>query len=85
MMHNAPPRVDVYDNGERYWLHAPPSLSARCRYWVARIDAGWRPGKRIRMLGYYGAATYYGVYIFEWLYVLSPLLDEVERVANQAR
>lgn len=75
----APPRVDTYDDGECYWGDPPPERSPRCTWWIDRIRAGWRPGKRVARLGYYCAATYYGVYIWEYLHVLSPLLNELAR------
>ncbi len=60
---------------ERYWTTEPPDLSARCRYWIRRIEKGWRGNRRFIRMGYDEAAEYLGVYIWEWLNVLSPLLD----------
>lgn len=58
-----------------YWTDKPPTLSARCVWWEARIrDHGWRPNRRIYRMGYDPSAHYFGVYIWEWLHVLSPLL-----------
>ena len=67
-----PPRVaDI----EQHWGEPPPVRSPRCAAWVTRIRAGWRPNRRISGMGYYDSAEYYGVYIWEYLNVLSPLLD----------
>lgn len=76
----APSRVLDF---ETFWQRLPPELSPRCQWWVERISAGWRPNKRIRTMGYYSSAWYFGVYIAEYLQVLSPLLNggrcDVER------
>jgi hypothetical protein len=66
-----PPRVD---NVEAFWHRAPPERSARCSYWEDRIYEGWSPSKRVRAMGYYEAADFFGVYIWEWLNVLLPLM-----------
>lgn len=66
-----PPKVT---NIEQYWTIEPPDLSLRCRYWIRRIERGWRGNKRFRGKGYHDSAEYLGVYIWEWLHVLSPLL-----------
>lgn len=70
----APPRVR---NLEKWWAEPPPSPSARCLWWLDKINAGWRPGRRIRQLGYYTSAEWYGVYIWEYLHVLSPVLSAI--------
>lgn len=67
-----PPRVDTYDNGERYWTEPPPVLSPRCLHVVKRMRAGWNP--RLRN-GYYCNSTYLGVYIWEYLHIVSFLDD----------
>lgn len=73
----APPRVaDRY----RYWRDAPPELSDRCKFWIGRIENGWRPGRHVGSYGYDEMALYLGVYIYEYMHVLSPLL---QRPASQ--
>lgn len=67
-----PPRVA---DATEYWTSPPPAPSARLGYWQDRIAAGWRPNKRVRALGYHDSADFYGVYIWEWINVLRPLLD----------
>lgn len=67
----APPRVDHY----AYSTDAPPERSARAAWWVARFEAGWRPNKRVRKMGYDTSAEYFGVYIWEYINVLSPLMN----------
>lgn len=72
----APPRVgDI----EAFWgFEPPPVLSPRCDWWVARINGGWRRNRRLGGWGYYESAEYFGVYIWEWINVLSPLLTAAE-------
>jgi hypothetical protein len=41
-------------------------------------DDQWRPNKYLRAEGYYGAAAWLGVYIWEWINLLRPLLAELE-------
>jgi hypothetical protein len=71
---DAPPRVS---NCDEYWADPPPTRSARCAWWVERIEAGWRPNRRIATLSYEAAAPYYGVWMWEWIHVLHPLLQQV--------
>ncbi len=68
---NKPPRVAAMD----FWGSPPPERSARCAWWIAAIVNGWRPNKRIRALGYYCAAEWFGVYIWEYLNEIYPCLE----------
>ena len=61
-----------------YWSSPPPELSDRCLYWVRQIDAGWHPNRRLRQEGYDASAEWYGVHIWEYLYVLCPLMDDAQ-------
>lgn len=71
----APPRVeDPY----AYWTKEPPAASPRCAWWVERISEGWRPNSRVEGMGYDDSSFYYGVYVWEYLHVLRPLIDELE-------
>lgn len=72
---NHPSKVD---DCYRYWIEPPPERSGRCQYWIERIEAGWRPNSRIGSEGYDGAAHYYGVYIWEYIHEICPLLREIE-------
>jgi hypothetical protein len=65
-----PPRVDTYDNGERYWRDPPPVLSPRCLHVVKRMREGWAP--RLNN-GYYSNSTYLGVYIWEYINIVCYL------------
>jgi len=67
----APPRVDRY----AYWTNEPPDRSARCAWWVSRFEAGWRPNRRVWRMGYDECAEYFGVYLWEYLNVISPLMN----------
>jgi hypothetical protein len=67
---------------ELYWNEPPPTLSNRCVYWIVRyLEGGFRPNRRIRAFGYYEAAEWYGIYIWEYRYVISPL----ERVSHASK
>ena len=61
---------------EAYWTSPPPERSARCVEWLDRIAAGWRPNRRVRSMGYYYAADFFGVYIWEYMHVLSPVVHD---------
>ena len=65
-----PPRVNRYD----YWTDPPPGPSPRLAYWVEKIEAGWRPNRRISGMGYDCRAEFFGVYLWEYINVLYPLL-----------
>ena len=67
-----PPKVETV---EQYWLEAPPQMSERCAYWVRQIHRGWLPNKYISREGYYTSAEWYGVWIWEYLNVLSPRIE----------
>ncbi|MCQ4148697.1 hypothetical protein [Rhodococcus qingshengii] len=64
------PVVEVED----WWIDAPPQLSTRCEYWVRQIVRGWLPNRRIAGEGYYSSAIWYGVWIWEYLNVIYPLV-----------
>lgn len=69
-----PPKVDDH---YLYWGEQPPELSERCRYWVRQIKAGWRPNRKISGEGYDSQSEWYGVYIWELMHVLWPLLHSI--------
>lgn len=58
----------------QYWTEPPPSPSAGLKKWLAKIEAGWRPNRRIGGMGYDEASQFYGVYIWEYLNIIQPLL-----------
>lgn len=66
-----PPAVE---NIETFWATPPPERSPRCTYWVAELASGWVPNRRVRSMGYYEQAEFFGVYVWEHLHVLSPML-----------
>lgn len=75
-----PPKVsDRY----RYWGEQPPELSERCRYWVRQIERGWRPNRLINRHCYDCSADWYGVYIWEYLHAIYPLLNELADTLGQ--
>jgi hypothetical protein len=60
-----PPAVDdIY----RYWSDQPPDRSERCAYWLAQIDKGWLPNKRLRAECRDCSASILGVYLWEYLH-----------------
>lgn len=63
-----PPVADHY----QHWAQPPPEPSERCRWWLRQFARGWRPNKRIRRMGYDQAAEWYGVWIWEYLHVITP-------------
>lgn len=62
-------------NIEQYWLYSPPELSDNCKIWIDKINKGFIPNRRISRLGYYCSAEFYNVYIWEYLNIISPLLN----------
>ena len=58
-----------------YWTIAPPRLSESCEYWVRQIELGWLPNRRISTYGYDTSAAWYGVYVWEYLHVIYPLVE----------
>lgn len=79
MIAKVPSRVDSVT---AYWTEPPPETSQRCLLWQKRIRAGWRPNRRIRGLGYHEKAEFFGVYIWEYLNVLSPMLSRFDDVSS---
>lgn len=73
------PKPERVDRVEEYWMERPPLLSPRCVYWVRQILRGWRPSRRISGEGYHGATEWYGVFLWEYLNVLAPLLNVLQR------
>ena len=45
---------------------------------MKRIRDGWRANTRIRTQGYYGAAAYFGVWLWEYFQVIERALDGEE-------
>jgi hypothetical protein len=70
-----PPKVDRY----LYWIDPPDVRSERCEYWLRQFDRGWRPNARILGEGYDATAEWFGVYMWEYLHVLSPRIGELRR------
>lgn len=73
------PKPARVNHVEGCWRDRPGMLSQRCVYWVRQILRGWRPSRRISGEGYYAAAEWYGVWLWEYLHVLFPLLNALER------
>lgn len=69
-----PPRPPQVADEQAYWTSPPPEPSARCLYWREQIANGWHPNRRVSMMGYHEATNFYGVYIWEYINVISPLV-----------
>lgn len=61
---------------QKFWRKPPPEPSPGLLKWQKKIAAGWTPNSRIRQLDYYSSAEFFGVYIWEYLNVLRPMLYE---------
>ena len=70
------PVGDIY----RHWGSPPPEPSARCLYWAEQVRRGWRPNRRIQALGREDAASWYGVYLWEYIHILWPMTRKQELV-----
>lgn len=77
---NIPPKVDDYTE---FWVAAPPERSPRCVYWVNKLRAGWVPNRRIQLMNYDEASQFYGIYIWEYLYIIFPMAHVKELVAGK--
>lgn len=76
-----PPRIV---DEMQYWSTEPPQPSPRCIYWVKQIERGWLPNRRISMNGYHPAAIWYGVFIWEYLNVIAPMVEAKRQKAVTA-
>lgn len=65
-------KIDV----TKYWQTAPPEPSPSLGKWLKKIEAGWSPNRRISGMGYYSAAEWYNVYIWEYFHVLRPAIKK---------
>ena len=71
--HKPPAVLDI----TTFWTEQPPYISPRCAYWLRRHDNGtWRPNRRLRTEGYHAAAEHLGIWIWEYLHLIRPLLNE---------
>lgn len=62
-----------------FWTQPPPELSDRCKWWIRQFENGWTPNRRwCGSQGYHLTAEMYGVYIWEYLNVISPLIRKCE-------
>ena len=80
------PKPAAVPDPDTYWNDPPPTQSARCDWWVRQIERGWLPNRRIRAEGYYSAAGWYGVYIWEYRNVITLAIDAqaASRAANDS-
>ncbi len=73
---------------EEYWDEPPPLPSSRCSWWKIKIRGGWQANRRIRLLDFEEASTFFGVYIWEYLHVIDPMLHIrdviVSKTSNKA-
>jgi hypothetical protein len=79
--HKPPPVDDI----QRYWGDPPPEPSERCVYWLRRYREGsWRPNKHLSVQGYYGTASWLGVYIWEAINIFYPVIEESRAKMRQS-
>ncbi len=64
--------TDVFDFIDRQ----PPGRSARCEWWVQRISLGESPDWEIRTSWCAEAAERLGVWVWEYVNVIYPLIKE---------
>lgn len=69
-----PPTPQRVPDVTLYMTARPPHNSQRLDYWLARIERGWTPNRRISSFGYHQAAEFFGIWIWEYLNVLMPRL-----------
>jgi hypothetical protein len=70
-----PPKVDDH---YRYWRDPPPELSPRVEYWLRRIAEGsWKPNRWFWTEGYDDQCQILGVYMWEYLSLICPLMVAV--------
>lgn len=80
-----PPKPPRVTNSYDYWSDKPPEQSDRCTFWLHAIqNLGWRPNRRISGEGYDTSAHWYGIYLWEYLHVIFPILTELGRPALAA-
>ena len=75
---SAPVKPPAVDDVQAFWGSPPKGRSPRCAYWVEQIEKGWIRNRRIGGMGYFEAAEWFGVYLWEYLNVLSPMMRERE-------
>ena len=68
-------KIDIY----LYWTSPPPEPSPGLEKWLFRVAMGWKRNRRIGQMSYTESAEFFQVYIWEYLNVLRPALQEAER------
>lgn len=85
MSDEMPPPVD---DRYRYWNERPPEFSARCLYWIDRLNSYGHPNsydwRDVQALypedgcaGYDANAEHFGVYMWEWFNIIYHILGHV--------
>lgn len=69
---------------ELYWVNSPLFLSQRCLHWLRRFEEGWVRNRRVTALGYYCSAEFFGVYIWEYLHILYPVLSAYSGMKDES-
>lgn len=73
------PKPPAVADETRFWRDPPSERSVACKYWARQISRGWLPNRRISRMGYSVAAQWYGVYIWEYLHVLYPMIEATRK------
>lgn len=71
------------DDATEYWDEPPPMASPRCIFWKTKIRSGFRANYRIRKLDFEEASDFFGVYIWEYVNILNPLLHIRDVVSSK--
>lgn len=71
-----PPTPARVKNMEEFWQYPPPEPSARLSYWIDKLSSvSWQPNRRLSCHGYWYASEFYGVWVWEYTRVLSPVAN----------
>ncbi len=66
-----------------YWNEPPPVLSERCIFWVTKIRTGWQRNYVLRKLDLEESSEFFGVYIWEYINILYPMLHIKDVISNK--
>lgn len=66
-----------------YWDNPPAILSLRCKFWITKIFRGWRANPGLIKLDEEKASEFYGVYIWEYINILFPMLHIKDAIHNK--
>ncbi len=68
-----------------YTTSPPPRPSPRCEAWVRRINRGWWVPAHVSRNGWSMMVCYFGVYAYEYLHILLPMISSNSTPAELQR